>query len=41
MQVLIEAVHALTMAEQDQLLRAAGKPLLHPRTSTPRAAPKN
>jgi Family of unknown function (DUF6491) len=31
-EVPIVAVHALTMAEQDQLLRAAGKPVPHPRT---------
>jgi hypothetical protein len=29
-QVPIVAVHALTMAEQDQLLKAAGKPVPHP-----------
>ena len=32
-QVPIVAVHALTMAEQDQLLLAAGKPLPHPRAA--------
>ena len=40
-QVPIVAVHALTMAEQDQLLQAAGKPVPHPRTSTQPAQPKN
>jgi Family of unknown function (DUF6491) len=40
-QVPIVAVHALTMAEQDQLLQAAGKPIPHSRAATPSAAPKN
>jgi hypothetical protein len=40
-QVPIVAVHALTMAEEDQLLRAAGKPVPHPHTATPPAPPKN
>jgi hypothetical protein len=34
-QVPIVAVHALTMAEQDQLLQAAGKALPHPTTGNP------
>jgi uncharacterized protein DUF6491 len=40
-QVPIVAVHALTMAEQDQLLQAAGKPVPHPRTVTQPAPPNN
>jgi hypothetical protein len=40
-QVPIVAVHALTMAEQDQLVRAAGKPVPHPHTPTQPAPPKN
>ena len=40
-QVPIVAVHALTMAEQDQLLQAAGKPVPHPHTATQPAPPKN
>jgi Family of unknown function (DUF6491) len=40
-QVPIVAVHALTMAEQDQLLQAAGKPVPHPRSATQHAPPKN
>jgi Family of unknown function (DUF6491) len=40
-QVPIVAVHALTMAEQDQLLRAAGKPVPHPHTAAQPASPKN
>jgi hypothetical protein len=40
-QVPIVAVHALTMAEQDQLLRAAGKPAPHARTPTQPAPAKN
>jgi hypothetical protein len=40
-QVPIVAVHALTMAEQDQLLRAAGKPVPHPRAATQPVPPKN
>jgi hypothetical protein len=40
-QVPIVAVHALTMAEQNRLLRAAGKPVPHPRSATQPAPPKN
>ena len=40
-QVPIVAVHALTMAEQDQLLQAAGKPVPHPRIVTQPAPSKN
>jgi hypothetical protein len=40
-QVPIAAVRALTMAEQNQLLQAAGKPVLHPRAATQPAPPKN
>jgi hypothetical protein len=40
-QVPIVAVHALTMAEQDQLLQAAGRPVPHARTTTQPAPPKN
>ena len=40
-QVPIVAVHALTMAEQDRLLQAAGQPVPHPRTATQPAPPKN
>ena len=40
-QVPIVAVHAVTMAEQDQLLQAAGKPVPHPHTATQPAPPKN
>jgi hypothetical protein len=40
-QVPILAVHALTMAEQDQLLRAAGKPVPHPHAAIQPAPPKN
>jgi hypothetical protein len=39
-QVPIVAVRALTMAEQEQLLRAAGMPVPHPRTAGA-PAPKN
>jgi hypothetical protein len=39
--VPIIAVHALTLAEQDQLLRAAGKPALHPQAATTSAAAGN
>jgi hypothetical protein len=38
-QVPIVAVHALTMAERDQLLQAAGKPVTHPPLKS--APPKN
>jgi hypothetical protein len=34
-QVPIVAVHALTMAERDQLLQAAGKPVAHPAPQSP------
>jgi hypothetical protein len=40
-QVPIVAVHALTMAEQDQLLQAAGKPIPHSHTAAPSPLPKN
>jgi len=40
-QVPIVAVHALTMAEQAQLLQAAGQPVPHPHTATQAAPPKN
>lgn len=40
-QVPIVAVRALTTAEQDQLLRAAGMPVPHSRTATQPAPPKN
>ena len=40
-QVPIVAVHALTMAEQDQLLRAAGKPVPHAHAAAQSAPPKN
>jgi hypothetical protein len=33
-QVPIVAVHALTTAEEDPLLQAAGKPVPHPHTAT-------
>jgi len=39
-QVPIVAVHALTLAEQAQLLQAAGKPVPHSRTGT-QAPPRN
>jgi len=40
-QVPIVAVHSVTLAEQDQLLRAAGKPLPHSRSSAQLAPSKN
>jgi hypothetical protein len=40
-QVPIMAVHALTMAEQDQLLQAAGKPVPHPHSAAQSTPPKN
>ena len=40
-QVPIVAVHALTVAEQDKLLQAAGKPVPHPHTAAQPAPPKN
>jgi len=40
-QVPIIAVHALTMAEQGQLLQAAGKPVPHPPAAQASAPPKN
>lgn len=40
-QVPIVAVHALTMAEQGQLLQAAGKPIPHTHTAAQSAPPKN
>jgi hypothetical protein len=41
-QVPIVAVHALTLAEQDQTLQAAGKPVIpRPHTATQPASPKN
>ncbi len=40
-QVPIVAVHALTLPEQDQLLRAAGLPVPHPRTAAQPTPPKN
>jgi len=40
-QVPIVAVHALTMPQQDQLLRAAGKPVSHLRTAIEFAPSKN
>jgi hypothetical protein len=40
-QVPIVAVHALTMSEQNQLLRAAGKPVPHAHTAAQPAPPKN
>jgi Family of unknown function (DUF6491) len=40
-QVPIVAVHALTMAEHDHLLRAAGKPVPHPHPAPESAPPKN
>jgi hypothetical protein len=40
-QVPIVAVHALTMDEQAQLLRAAGKPVPRPRSATQPAPPKS
>jgi Family of unknown function (DUF6491) len=40
-QVPIVAVHALTMAEQDQLLQAAGKPVPHSHAAASPASPKN
>jgi Family of unknown function (DUF6491) len=40
-QVPIVAVHALTAAEQDQLLLAAGKPVPHPHSAAQSTPPKN
>jgi hypothetical protein len=40
-QVPIVAVHALTMAEHDQLLQAAGKPVPHPHSASESAPSKN
>jgi hypothetical protein len=40
-QVPIVAVHALRMGEQDQLLRAAGKPVPHSNTATQPAPAEN
>ncbi len=40
-QVPIVAVHALTLAEQDQLLEAAGIPVRHPNTATEPTPPRN
>jgi hypothetical protein len=39
--VPIVAVHALTMDQQDQLLRAAGKPVPRPRAAAQPAPPKS